>query len=74
MPGTSAAIWHAIDGLHASKGGRDEIRILESIAIEVHDLKQKLAQIDDDADADIAPRLRIAALTREWLAVAPLRA
>lgn len=71
-PGTAAAIWHRIDTLRATGGGIDEIRLLEGIALEVHVLKQKLGTLDEDADGDLMPRVRIAALTREWLAFAPL--
>jgi hypothetical protein len=73
-PGTAAAIWHRIDALRATGGGADEIRLLEGIALEVHVLKQKLAALTEDADADLMPRVRIAALTRQWIAVAPLSA
>lgn len=72
-PGTSAAIWHRIDTLRAEGGGAEEIRLLEGIAVEVHALKQRLCALDEEADADLPPRVRIAALTREWLAYAPLR-
>jgi hypothetical protein len=73
-PGTSAAIWHRIDSLLASGGSRDEINILEGIAVEVHLLKQRLADPAAGADEDLPPRVRIAALTRQWTAFAPLSA
>ncbi|MGE3395981.1 MAG: hypothetical protein AB7H79_03655 [Sphingomonas sp.] len=73
-PGTSAAIWHAIDSRRAAGGARDEIRILEDIAVEVHVLKQSLARLADDAEGDLVSRCRIGALTRQWLQFAPLRA
>ena len=46
--------------------------VLEGIALEVHVLKQRLAEPAAEPDADLPPRVRIAALTRQWLAVAPL--
>lgn len=73
-PGTAAAIWHRIDTVRAHGGAAEEVRILEGIALEVHVLKQKLGALAEDADGDLPPRLRIAALTREWLRVAPLGA
>ena len=73
-PGTAAAIWHRIDALRATGGGADEIRLLEGIALEVHVLKQKLGNRSEDAKGDLTPRVRIAALTRQWLEVAPLAA
>lgn len=71
-PGTSAAIWHRIDRIRAEGGATEEIRLLEGIAVEVHALRQSLRDLKEDADADHMPRVRIAALTREWLAYAPL--
>ena len=52
--------------------GAREIRVLEGIALEVHVLKQRLADAAAEPDADLPPRVRIAALTRQWIAVAPL--
>jgi len=73
LPGTAAAIWHAIDTGRASGGRDEEVRILEDIAVQVHLLRQALARLAEDTDADLGPRHRIAALTRQWTAVAPLR-
>lgn len=72
-PGLSAAIWHRIDRLRASGGASQEIRLLEGIAVEIHALKRSLRDLAHDADGDLMPRVRIAALTREWLAFAPLQ-
>ncbi len=74
VPGTSAAIWHRIDALRATGGAPEEIRVLEGIALEVHILKQRLADPVAEPDEDLPPRVRIAALTRQWLDVAPLSA
>lgn len=72
MPGTAAAIWHAIDSLRARDEGREEIAILEQVSVQVHVLRQRLDRLDDNVRGDIEPRLRIAELTREWLGVARL--
>lgn len=72
VPGASAAIWHAIDTRRAAGAATEEILILEDIATEVHVLKQSLARLAEDANGDLVPRCRIAALTRQWLAHAPL--
>lgn len=72
-PGTSAAIWHRIDMIRAGGGAPEEIRLLEGIAVEVHVLDQSLRDLAEEVDDDLMPRVRIAALTREWLAYAPLQ-
>ena len=72
MPGTAAAIWHAIDALRAQGEGREEIAILEQVSVQVHVLRQRLDRLDDNVRGDIEPRFRIAELTREWLGVARL--
>ena len=74
VPGTAASIWHAIDRLRAENGAGDEVSILEEIAVQVHLLRQRLDRLDEDANGDLAPRGRIALLTRQWLEVATLRA
>lgn len=74
LPGTDASIWHAIDQARAGRGARAEIPILEEIAVQVHLLKQRLDRHDRVGESDLAPRLRIAELTRQWVEVAPLRA
>lgn len=73
-PGTPAAIWHRIDMLRGSGGSTEEIRLLEGLSVEVHALRQSLDRSARDEHGDPMPRVRIAALTREWLAFAPLSA
>jgi hypothetical protein len=72
MPGTAAAIWRAIDALRARGEGREEIPILEQVAVQVHVLRQRLDRLDDNVRGDVEPRFRIAELTRAWLGVARL--
>lgn len=72
-PGTSAAIWDRIDALRAAGGASQEIRLLEGIAVEVHILDRSLSEHSGDAGDQLMPRVRIAAMTREWLAYAPLQ-
>lgn len=72
-PGTPAALWDRIDSLRATGGARDEIRLLEDLSIEVHMLDQSLRAWVPDVEDERMPRVRIAALTREWLAYAPLQ-
>jgi hypothetical protein len=72
-PGTTAALWDRIDTLRADGGASDEIRLLEGLSVEVHRLDQSLRDAVEDAGEELMPRVRIAALTREWLAYAPLR-
>jgi hypothetical protein len=70
MQGTSAALWQAIDRLQAEGGRAIEIGILEQLSTEIHRLS--FALIGRNGAADLAARLRIAALTGEWLVVARL--
>jgi hypothetical protein len=71
-PVTAAAIWNRIDALRATGGPAEEVRLPEGLAVELHVLRQSRRERADDADP--MPRVRIAALTREWLAFAPLSA
>jgi len=72
-PGTSAALWDRIDSLRASGSEPGEIRLLEGLSVEVHKLDQSLREPAIDAKDELMPRVRIAALTREWLTYAPLQ-
>jgi hypothetical protein len=72
-PGTPAALWDRIDSLRATGGALDEIRLLEGLSVEVHMLDQSLRTCSPDVNHERMPRVRIAALTREWLAYAPLQ-
>jgi hypothetical protein len=67
----AAAIWHRIDTLRATGGPVEEIRLREGLSVELHTLGQNLCD-RAKTDGDLMPRVRIAALTREWLAFAPL--
>lgn len=68
----AATIWREIDGLRSTgESGREEIRILEEVSVQVHMLKQILTR-DDRAQEALAAKVRIAGLTRQWTEVARL--